>query len=69
MDDQDDIVERLLTLAGSIMEDAAPVALISNSSRGAAHRIQLVLEAGEAIAKLAVAANVALDHRGADRFG
>lgn len=66
MEDRDGIIDRLLTLAGSIMEDAVPVALSSRLAPDAAQRIAVVLEAGKAIVKLAAAANVVLNQTRAD---
>ncbi|MDF7773631.1 hypothetical protein P1X14_00095 [Sphingomonas sp. AOB5] len=60
MEDRDDLVDRLLTLAGTIMEDVAPTALTSRLCDSAAHRAAVIRDAGDAIYKLALAAEVAL---------
>jgi hypothetical protein len=42
MDDDADLVGRLLTLAGSTMEDALPVAIVNVSGLSLAERIAIV---------------------------
>lgn len=60
MQNIEELVEALLTLAGAIMEAASPVALRAKTQRQLADRISDVRSAGEAVTSLAHAAQIAL---------
>lgn len=53
-----DLINRLLTIAGTIMEDVSPVAIVSSDDMAVEARITAVLDAGRAISLLAGAADV-----------
>lgn len=58
MDDAEQLIERLLTAAGMIMEDAAEVALIRDNANPVPDRIAAITMAGNDIAALACAAAI-----------
>ena len=58
MEDETNLIARLLTLAGSIMEDASPVAIIDSGERSLDQRIAEVAVAADQVSALVGAAKV-----------
>ena len=60
MDDAQDLIDRLLTLAGIIMEDASAVALVIENGGDRTARIAATAQAAGDVSALTMAAEVAL---------
>lgn len=67
MDEDEELIERLLTAAGSIMEDTSEAALIRGGAHAIAARIAAVDAAGADIATLARAAAIVRRRRAGSR--
>jgi hypothetical protein len=63
MDDCEELVSRLLTLAGAIMEDASAIAIIGEGNLPLAERAAVVSSAAADAGLLAQAAAIALRRR------
>lgn len=60
MDDAQDLIDRLLTLAGMIMEDASAIALVIENGGDRTARIGTTAQAAKDVSALTMAAEVTL---------
>jgi hypothetical protein len=58
MEDADELIGRLCTIAGMVMEDTIDVALIGGATRSRSERLAVISQAGEDVSAIATVAAI-----------